>query len=81
MRRSAHLVFSCRLATSIDTTSPSISRSPRIRFSAPIFFTSCQAQQTPTSYVSPNSLALTIHGRFFYTLSDILAYVQDFPMG
>ncbi len=66
---------------SIDTTSPPISRSPYIRLSAPIYPTSRQAPQISTSHAFPNSLAFTFHGRIFYILSEVLAYVKDFPVG
>ncbi len=80
-RRSACLVLSsCRPMASIDTTRPFISRSPRVHLLAPIFFTSYQAQQTSNSHISPNSLALTFHTRIFYILSNVLAYIQDFPL-
>ncbi len=79
-RRSACLVLPRRPATSIDTTSPSISRLLCVCFSAPILSISHQAQIS-NSYASSNSLTLTFHNRLFYTLSDVLAYVQDFPVG
>ena len=92
MQRSTHLILSCRLVVFIDTTSIPISRLPYLCFLTPIYLTSCQAQQIFTSHASPNllastshtffkSLAFIFHGRFFYILSHILAYVQDFPMG
>lgn len=34
-----------------------------------------------TSHAALNSLALILYGRLFYTLSDVFAYVQDFPVG
>ena len=80
-QRSAYLVFPCRFATSIDTTSFLVLRSPRIRLSALIYPTSYRAQQISTSYASPNSLVLIFQRRFFYILSDILTYVQDFLVG
>ncbi len=80
MRRFACVVFPYRPATSIDTTSPSILRSPCVRLLAPIFPTSHQTQQTSNSHTSPNSLTLSFQGRLFCILSDVLAYVQDFPV-
>ncbi len=80
-RRSARLALLSRPAASIDTTSPLVSRSPRVRLSAPIHPTSCQVPQISTSHTSPNSLALIFHRRLFYTLSEVLAYIQDFPVG
>ncbi len=80
-RRFACLALLSRLTAFIDTISPPILRSLRVRLSAPIHPTSSQAQQISTSHTSPNLLALTFYGRLFYILSEVLAYVQDFPMG
>lgn len=52
-----------------NTTSPPILRSPRICLTAPIYLTSCYAQQISTSHVFLNSLALTFHRLFLYTVS------------
>ncbi len=81
MRRSAYLVLFRRLAGSIDIISLTILRSARVRLSAPIIFTSRQAQQIYTSQLSPNLLVLIFHKCIFYTLSDVLAYVQDVSVG
>ncbi len=69
-RRSACLALPSRPAASIDSTSPSISRSTCVRFLALIHLTSCQAPQISISHTSHNSLALTFHVRLFYILSD-----------
>lgn len=90
--KSARLVLSRHSVAAIDTTSPPISRSSLVRLSAPIHLTSCQVLEISTSHASPNSLVSTSHTSsnslafifykcFFYTLSDILAYVQDFLVG
>ena len=77
-RKYARLVLSCRLAASIDNTSSLLSKSSCVRLSAPILLISHQDQQISTLHVSPNSLALIFHKCLFYTLSDVLAYIQNF---
>ena len=79
--RSACLVFSYRSAASINTISSLILRLFYVRFLAPIHLTSCQAQQISNFHTFPNLPALIFQRHFFYTLSDILAYIQDFPVG
>lgn len=81
MRRSAYLILFCRLAGSINTKSLSILRSLRVRLSAPIIFTSRQAQHIYTSHASPNSLVLIFYKCFFQILSDLLGYVHDVFVG
>lgn len=81
IQRSACLVLSHRPTTSINTTSPAISKSLCICLLPPIFPTSRQAQQISISHASPNLLALIFHACYFYILSDILAYIQNFLVG
>ena len=77
-QKSACFVLFYRFATSIDITSPLILKSLCVCPPTLISPTSCQVQQISTFYASLNSLVFIFYKRFFYILSDVLAYIQDF---
>ena len=80
-RRSTCLVLICRPAVLIGSTSSLLSKLLCVRFLAPIFLISRQGQQICILHGSPNFQALIFHKRLFYTLSNVLAYAQNFSIG
>lgn len=78
--RSVCLIFSCHLAAFISGTSRLFLRSFCICLLTLIFSISRLDQQISISYTSPNLLALIFYKCFFYILSNILAYIQNFSI-